>query len=121
METAISMRRFVLLLPLALTLLAGCGIVGRWETVRVEPEQDAFSLGFVTFAEGGRYTASARIGGVMRTSTGTYERTAGSLVLTPTTGPSRTYRCRRSVSGAELTLEHLDGEVLNVATLHKID
>ena len=115
------MRRFVLPLPFALALLAGCGIAGRWETVRVEPEHDAFSLGLVTFDTGGRYTASSRIDGAARTSTGTYEWTAGSLVLTPTTGPSRTYRCRRSASGAELTLQHLDGEVLHVATLHKID
>jgi hypothetical protein len=107
--------------PFALTLVAGCGIAGRWETVRVEPEPGAFSLGFVTFDAGGRYTASARIDGAVRTSTGTYRWTGASLVLTPTSGPPRTYRCRRSASGAELTLEHLDGEVLHVATLHKID
>ena len=121
MESATSMRRVVLLLPIALTIFAGCGIAGRWETVRVEPEQDAFSLGIVTFADGGRYTASARIGPAMRTSTGTYEWGSGSLVLMPTTGPSRTYRCRRSVDGTELIMEHLDGETLHVATLRKID
>ena len=115
------MKRIVLLLPIALTLLAGCGIAGRWETVRVEPPHDRFSLGFVTFDAGGRYTASARIGGVMRTSTGTYQWKAGSLMLMPTTGPSRTYRCRRSVDGTELIMEHLDGEVLHVATLRKIN
>ena len=115
------MKRIVLLLPIALTLLAGCGIAGRWETVRVEPEQDAFSLGFVTFDAGGRYTASARIGGVLRTSTGTYEWSGGALVLMPTSGASRTYRCRRSASGTELIMEHLDGEVLHVVTLRKIN
>lgn len=102
-------------------LPAGCGIGGRWETVRVDPPHASFEPGYVTFDSGGRYTASARVDGEWRTSTGAYEWKGGSLVLHPADGPPRTYRARRSPSGAELTLEHRDGETLHVATLHRVD
>lgn len=87
------------------TTLAGCRVSGRWQLRDTKPEGAAFPFHAIQLAPGGEYqtqglfSATGDFDGKPHTVSGSYSRSPGSLSLSPTNGPTVSYRTYRRLDG----------------------